>query len=500
MILRPPPPARNPGRERLERAFEAAHQPLPALLDPRQPVDPGHGLDYVRGLFRFLPATLIHRVLADSGRLSQRKRRLPADAVVWLVIAQALFRDRSIPKVWRKLHPSNAAAEPVPSAFGQARQRLGERPLRQLFRHTAGWLGQPGDPGVFFKGLRLVALDGSVVEMPDTPANRAAFGSASNQYGPGAFPQLRLAALCEVGTHALVDVQFGRYDRAETKLCGALLNRMSSGCLLLLDRGLSYYWLVRAAVLRGNEVLARVKAGQRGLPVEKVLADGSYRSTIYPSAKARRRRVGGIAVRVIRYTHHDPALAGAGEVTCLITTIKDRWRMSAEEAVALYPWRWEEELAFKELKAVLLRNKQPLLRSKTPALVVQEVYGLLLAHQVVRQVMAAAARTATVAPSRLSYKHSLEVLEDRLRERVGRKWYAGLLREVSQQQLSAKRERPSPRVKKANRKRWPTKKVGAAPPAKPTLPFAQAVEILPPGVAGPAAHKTTPKTLARASP
>jgi hypothetical protein len=500
MILRPPPPARNPGHQRLQHAFAAAHQPLPRLLDPGKPLDPCHGLDYIRGLLRFLPATLIHEVLAQTGRLSQRKRRLPADAVVWLVIAQALFRDRSIPKVWRQLHPSRDEDEPVPSAFGQARQRLGERPLRQLYRHNGRCLGQPDDPGVFFKGLRKVALDGSVVEMPDTPANRAAFGSASNQHGPGAFPQLRLAALCELGTHALVDVQLGRYDRAETKLCGALLNRMPRGCLLLLDRGLSYYWLVRAAVLRGNEVLARVKAQQRDLPIEEVLADGSYRSTIYPSATARRRRVDGIAVRVIRYTHHDPALASCGEVTCLLTTILDRGRMSAEEAVATYPWRWEEELALKEVKVVLLRNQQPLLRSKTPALVVQEVYGLLLAQQMVRQLMAEAARGAAVAPARLSYKHSLEVLEDRLRERVGRKWYAGLLREVSQQQLPDKRERPSPRVKKANRKRWPTKKVGAAAPAKPTLPFAQAVEILPPGAAGSAAPKTTPKTRAGASP
>ena len=132
---------------------------------------------------------------------------------------------------------------------------------------------------------------------------------------------------------------------------------------------------------------------------------------------------------------------------------------------------------------MLLKGKQPLLRSKAPALVAQEVYGLLLAHFVARRVMAEAAAGAGVGPARLSYKHSLEALQDRLTEPVrgrGVRWQARLLREVGQQRLRPKRARPYPRVKKGNRKRWPTKEVGAPPPRKPSLPFAQAVEILGP--------------------
>lgn len=484
MILRPPPGPRQQALGRLHQALAEASQPSAYLLDP---------LDRARGLLRLIPLDLVLAALKRCGKLSRRRRRLPAECVVWLVIAQSLFRDRGIPKVWRKLHSGRGAREPSDSAFGQARQRLGERPLRALFRRVACWLGRPGRAGVFFKRWRKVALDGTVVGLPDTPANRAAFGAASNQHGDAAFPQLRLAALCELGTHAVVDVQLGPYASAETKLCGPLLNRLPPGCLVLLDRGLSYYWLTRAARLRGCEVLARVKAQGRELPVERVLPDGSYRSTIYPNAQARRLGGRGIAVRVIRYTHQDPALAGCGEPVCLITTIVDARVMSAGEAVETYPWRWEEELAFKEMKEVLLKNKQPLLRGKAPALVAQEVYGWLLAHWVVRRVMADAAGPVEGGPARLSYKHSLEVLEDRLKEKVhgaGRRWYAALRREVGQQVLRDKRERPYPRVKKANRKRWPTKRAGAPPPVRPTRRFAQAVHIIVPNPEGPSCATT----------
>src|SRR5262249_62397679 len=154
--------------------------------------------------------------------------------------------------------------------------------------------------------------------------------------------------------------------------------------------------------------LARVKAKQRDLPVEKVLPDGSYLSRISQSSNAKRARRGGLAVRVIRYTHDDQTRDGCGEESCLITTILNVEMLSAKEAVRLYPWRWEEESVFSEIKETMLQNAQPLLRGKTPALVVQEMYGLLLGHYVLRQVMAAAAQQKGVPVVRLSFKHSLE--------------------------------------------------------------------------------------------
>jgi Insertion element 4 transposase N-terminal/Transposase DDE domain len=473
MILRPKPKTPDPV-ERLVRRADRLEPP--DLLCLRQP------LDYIHSLYQFLPLDLVLAVLHETGRHSLRQRRRPAHAVVWLAIAQSLFRRRSLPLVWRKLHSSSAQAEPCDSAFTKARQRLGIRPLRALFHRVARPVATPGLRGAFYGPWRLLALDGSVFELPDTPANRAFFGAARNQHGDGAFPQLRLAALCEVGSHTVIDAEYGPYATSELALGAPLLERLPPGCLVLMDRGLGCYENVARVQRRGGVVLARVKAQQRALPVEEALPDGSYRSHIYPSFNARRRAEGGIAVRVIRYLHTDPDRDGCGEESCLITTVLDWQALPAGAAVRLYPWRWEEESVLSEVKEVLLLNQQPLLRSKTPELVGQEMYGLLLGHALVRRVMAEAAQAADVAAVRLSFKRSLEVLEDWIKEKPGRGgakgWYAGLVREVGRQELAPKKPRRYPRVKKATRSRWPNKKPGSPPPKQPTKPFHEVAQIL----------------------
>jgi hypothetical protein len=339
----------------------------------------------------------------------------------------------------------------------------------------------------FHRRWRLFALDGSIFEVPDTPANRAYFGSSSNQHGQAAFPQVQLLALCEVGTHAVFDIEFGPYQVSELALSKRLLPRLPRRSLLLMDRGLSYYEQVLLVRRRDSHVLARVKTRQRELAVEEVLADGSYLSTIYPSYNDRRAKRHGIRVRVIRYTHNDPGRDGCGEETCLITTVLEPEELSAAEAIRLYPWRWEEESTVKEVKAVLLEGKQPLLRSKLPELVEQELYGLMLAHFVVRSVMAAAAWAAEVEPCRLSFKHSQEVLEDYLMEKPGRRgqraWLKRLVVEVSRQELRPKVARSNPRVKKVTRSKWPGKKAKHRGRVH-ARPFAEVCRVLPAGGAG----------------
>jgi hypothetical protein len=434
-------------------------------------------------LYHLLPLPAILDVLSRTGAHSHFLRRLPAHEVVWLVIAQSLFRDRSIPKVWRHLHPSGGLhdpRDPVDSAFTQARQRLGALPLKRLFHRTCRPLSCPGVGGAYHRRWLIVALDGSVFEAPDTPGNRRALGAASNQSGPGAFPQLRLSALCEVGTHAVTDVEIGPYDASAQALSLRLLRRLPRGRLVLLDRGLSYFELVAAVRRRKGHVLAPVKAQQRDLPVEKALPDGSYLSSIYPSSNAKRAKKGGIRVRVVRYTHDDPTRDGCGEGSCLLTTLLSWQELTARAAVRLYPWRWEEESAFAEIKQTLLKNKQPLLRSKEPGLVVQEVYGLLVGHYLLRQQMALAARQRAVAVAavRLSLKHSLETLEERLKDPAGPEWVGGLRRELGWQRLRPKRPRKYPRVKKASRSRWPNKKPGSKPPPQPTRHLSEIIRIL----------------------
>jgi hypothetical protein len=470
LILRPPPrPATPAAPADCLAARLPAGGPRHALLDP--------ALTLLPSLYRLLPPDAILAALADTGAASRRVRRLPAHDVVWLVVAASLFRGRSLPMVWRHVRPSSDAPAPADSAFTQARQRLGASPMKLLFHRTCRPLAAPGAPGCFHGRWRVVALDGSVFEAPDTRANRRALGSASNQGGEGAYPQLRLAAVCEAGTHAVTDAEFGPYAASEQALALRLLRRLPAGRLVLMDRGLSYYGLVEAVLRRKSHVLARVKVS-RALPVERALPDGSYLSTIYPSFDDRRAGRGGVRVRVVRYTHDDPLRAGAGEGSVLITTVLDAAALGARRAVLLYPWRWEVESAFAEIKAAMLQNGQPLLRGKTPGLVAQEVYGLLIGHYLVRREMARSAEAARVEAARLSFERSMGVLEDRMRDGDGDEWLEGLRREIGRQRLRPRRPRRYPRVRKGGRSRWPNKKPGAKPPPRQAKPFAEFMRIL----------------------
>jgi Insertion element 4 transposase N-terminal/Transposase DDE domain len=398
-VILPPEPKKPTPFAVLLRRFEKALDALPALdLGVRLP------LDRASSLMLLCPMQIVLAVLEDTGRDSQRQCRLPAHHAVYFVIACSLWRDKSLPNVWLQMHPLSDRPAPDPSTFVHARKRLGVRPLRALFRRLVCSHGPL--PGAHFKKWRLLALDGSIFEMPDTPDNREHFGSASNQHGTAAFPQMTVAALCEVFTHAVIDFEVGRYDDSEIALSGPLLQRLPSGCLVLMDRGLSYFGLIAAVKACGGEVLGRVKVS-RALPVEQALPDGSYLSSIYPDYNSSRNKENGMAVRVVCYSHDDPDRAGCGELTVLITTVLDHESLGAKEAVDLYPWRWTEESVLAELKGAMQQGKQPLFRSKTPELVYQELYGLFVGHYLMRQAMAEAAQMAAVGAARLSFVDSL---------------------------------------------------------------------------------------------
>jgi hypothetical protein len=487
-VILPPPPNKPCPLAVLLRRLEQQRAALPPLtLDLRLP------LDHAAPLYLFCPLQRVLAALHDTGRLSQRQRRLPAHHVVYFVIASSWWRDRSLPDVWQQLHTLTGQPEPDPSAFTHARKRLGIRPLRTLFRRLVSGAGALA--GACYQRWRLLALDGSVWEMPDTPANRAFFGSARNQHGLAAFPQLRVAALCEVLTHAVIDAEYGPYGASELALSEPLLQRAPAGCLVLMDRGLSYFEQVQAVKGRGSDVLARVKLS-RALPVEEVLPDGSYLSHIYPSYNASRRQEGGIVVRVIHYSHDDPQRGSCGELSCLITTVLDPQQLGAKEAVLLFGRRWDEESVLDEIKTEMQQGAAPLLRSKTPELVQQELYGLLLAHYLTRRVMAQAAELAGEAPARLSFASSLEALKQWTTETSRQGWpkrYGVLLRTLAQKGLRPKRERSYPRAKKAGRQKWPMKRAGQPPPAQPSKPFAQAVYVVEPPPVGKGEQAQKPK-------
>src|SRR4051794_1415203 len=360
-------------------------------------------LPFVRGLYQLIPEHRLAAILTRTARSSERRRRLPADSVIWLIVAMALFAADSIPKVWRRLHPSRDSPEPTDSAFTRARRRLGVAPLRHLFHETARPMATHQAVGASCRGWRLMGIDGTTLDRPDTPENARTSGRPTTGRAEGAFPQVRLLALCELGTHAVCGLAIKPICHGEPSMVSALLDQLGPGMLLIWDRGFFSYELIHSACQRGAHLLARVKSNTILKPLRR-LDDGSYLAKIYPDAGARRHDRQGLLVRVIEYTHDDPNRPGAGERHRLITDLLNPADLPAAEAPLVYHERWEEELALDEIKTHLSGRAVPI-RSKTPAGGGQGIYGLMLAHYTVRRGMHDAAGGGRQGPDRAPLTH-----------------------------------------------------------------------------------------------
>jgi len=366
-------------------------------------------------LAKTVPLDRVQQVLGRTGTASVRQRALPAHVMVYYVIALGLYMQVATREVLRcLLEGLQWLALPGPrvkvagkSAIAQARARLGVEPLRQLYQETVGPLATPQTRGAWYRTWRLVSLDGSTLDLGDTAATATHFGRPGASRGRSAFPQLRFTALVENGTHVLFGAAPGPYKTSEATLAAQTLRALRPDMLCLADRLFFGYALWQQAAGTGAALLWRAK-DNLVLPVEARLPDGSYRSRIYPSPKARRRREGGLPVRVIEYTLDPPGPDGPA-VYRLLTTLLDATTAPAEELAAVYPERWEIETALDELKTHL-RGAQLVLRSKTPALVLQEFYGLLLAHYALRGLMHEAALPVGLDPDRLSFVHAVRVV------------------------------------------------------------------------------------------
>lgn len=364
------------------------------------------------------PLDLVEQVLFDTERLSERERDLPAHVMVYYVIALALYAEVSTREVLRSVVESArwlgdplATTMPSRSGISQARTRLGAAPLEALYREVAAPIAEEGTPGAWYRGWRVMSLDGTTLDVGDTAANARAFGrpaSARGANATGAFPQLRLMGLLENGTHAICGAEFGPYRTSETALAAAVVPRLTGEMLCLADRGLLSFDLWRAAAATGAALLWRASATFT-LPLLERFPDGSYRSELRWNSFCTSTDRTPVSVRVIEYTLPDvPEAEAAYRV---VTTILDPARAPAEELAKLYHERWEVETAFDELKTHL-RGAQRVLRSKTPELVQQEAWGFLLAHFALRALMHEAALGALPRardPDTLSFTHALRV-------------------------------------------------------------------------------------------
>src|SRR5918995_2088742 len=366
---------------------------------------------------RTFPLDHVQQILAETGKASERERDLPAQVMVYYAIALALHMGSSTREVLRCLLEglrwlwcAEAVKVAGKSGISQARSRLGEAPLQRLYEALVHPIAARVTQGAWYRDWRLVSLDGSCLDVADTEANRAAFGSPGASRGASAFPQLRFVALVENGTHVLFGAHLGRCAEGETTLAHSTLAALRPGMLCLADRQFFGHALWLAATATGADLLWRGKHDLR-LPREAVLADGSYLTTIHPSDKDRRHRTGGVQVRVVEYRLE--GIAGAEPLYRLVTTILDPAAAPAVELAALYHERWEIETALDELKTHL-RGARVVLRSKAPELVRQEFWGLLLAHFAIRGLMHEAALRAGEDPDRLSFLHAVRVVRRKL--------------------------------------------------------------------------------------
>ncbi len=366
---------------------------------------------------RAVPPARVRQVLAETGRAGERERDLPAPVMVYYAIALALYMGSSTREVLRCLLEGLRwlwGAEAVKiagkSGISQARSRLGEAPLRRLYEDLAQPVATRASKGAWYRGWRLASLDGTCLDVADTEENRAEFGAPGASRGESAFPQLRLVALVENGTHVLFGARLGRYAEGEATLARAVLGALRPGMLCLADRQFFGHALWRRAAETGADLLWRVKGNLR-LPRETVLPDGSFLTTIYPSEGDRRHRTAGLQVRVVEYRLE--GVPDAEPLYRVVTTILDPQKAPAAELAALYHERWEVEVALAELKTQL-RGARVVLRSKAPELVRQEVWGLLLAHFAVRGLMHEAALQADEDPDRLSFSHAVRVVRRKI--------------------------------------------------------------------------------------
>jgi len=364
------------------------------------------------------PLSQVKAVLTAQKKLSRRQRDLPAQVVVYYVMALALFMQVSYREVLRclleglawLLGPGEAVKITGKSGISQARTRLGWAVLQQLYDQVVKPVAVKNTRGAWYRHWHLVSLDGSTLDVADEEENVQAFGRPAASRGSSAYPQIRFVALVENGTHVLFGSRLGACATGETTLAAEVMAALQKGMLCLADRNFFGFRLWNQARAGGADLLWRIKKNLR-LPVDKPLPDRSYLSRIYSSERERRHQTHGVIVRVIDYRLQ--GVADAEPLYRLVTTILDPAAAPAEELAALYQERWEIEGALDELKTHL-RGAQIVLRSKTPDLVRQEFYGLLLAHFAVRGLMHEAALQAGEDPDRLSFVHTVRVIRRKL--------------------------------------------------------------------------------------
>lgn len=432
-------------------------------------------------LGRVVPLALVEQVVTQTHCRERRRRKLPAVVMVYVCIALALFAQESIPAVMRQLVTGLRWCWPVrltvsAGALCQARYRLGAQPLVQLCHAVCQPLTTDQTPGATYQGLRLLAVDGSKLDVPDTPANERAFGRPGVARGRAPFPQVLVVGLVECASHALIDAGIWPVRGNEHAAAQRLLRSLTPTSLLLYDAGLHSVELVTRVRQHGAQFLGRLPSHVHPR-IHQRLSDGSALVTLDA-----RPRSATPTLRLIRYTLDDPQRPGHRREHRLLTSLLDPDQSPARELILLYHQRWEFELGLDEL-VVHQRPRTPLRRHK-PLGVIQELYALILAHYLLRALMVDAAATVDLPPVRLSFLATLRLVRLALPD-VQRgapshhpQCSQHLRADIAAQVLPPRRDRLNPRVVKRAQSKFRVKRPHHRPSPKPTKPFADAIVLL----------------------
>ena len=444
---------------------------------------------HVEAINRVLPVQEIKAALAVENVQASRTRKLNLWVTVLIIVCMNIYPFLSIGHVMQKMARGLRFIWPDPnydvvkdSALSYRRYQISPRVMVRLFRQICRPIATPETKGAFLFGLRMMAIDGTEETIPDTAANEAVFGRHHTGRSPAAFPQVQAVYLAECGTHVIVDAGFWPSHISERVGGRRLLRSVTSGMLVMWDRGFHEYDMIVGVRERQAHVLGRLPAHVKPERVA-TLADNSYLAYLYPSDYQRRKQGQRCLVRIIEYKVTDPALADTNEIHRLVTTLLDPDRYPAVELICAFHERWEIEIAIDEMDTHQ-RLCQRTLRSLKPVGVIQELYGLLIAHFVIRFLMHEAALLADIDPDRLSFVHAIEVIKDAIpefqmvAEAQRNQLYQRLLKDIARIRLPERRNRVNPRVVKRKMSNFLKKRPEHYDWPQPQALFREAIAVI----------------------
>jgi hypothetical protein len=446
---------------------------------------------HVEAIETTVPFATLQAVVQDYGLTRQRKRQLSAEMGLLLEIGMNLFSDLSMEQVLRKLvqglryvWPAADFRPATKGAISQLRYQQGAKPMVDLFHRVCRPLATPATPGAFVQGLRLMGIDGVEDSVADTPENERAFGRYTSGRGEAGFPQEQGVILVEIGTHAIVDAGLWPVHTSERVGAKRLLRSVGPDMLVLWDAGLHSYEMIERTLARGAHFLGCLPAGIH-LSGYQALPDGSWLVDLHQTNEKGRRTGAKLRLRLIEYTITDPALPGYGKRRRLLTSLLDPIDFPAQDLVVTYHERWEAELTLDEVDSHQRLPHRPF-RSLRPVGLIQEFYGLLIAHYVVRKIMVDAAQLSELDPDRISFTNALHILQQAIPEFQQTDplqhpaLYCRLLRDIASFRLPPRKFRTNPRVVKRKMSNFDKKRPEHRLWPQPSVPFREAFTLTKP--------------------